>query len=141
MGFATQFGCVPLAERWIRLPNSREAVLAAGVMTAAVGAAAFGLAPAAIAFTTAVLAAIVLGLMPAQQVYAAIDWPVIVLLGALIPVAGAIESTGAADLMARVLIEDLAGGNAVIGLVAVLVITMMLSDFMNNAATRTTPLS
>jgi di/tricarboxylate transporter len=68
-------------------------------------------------------------------VYEAIDWPVIVLLGALIPVAGAIESTGTADLLARWLIETVSQGHVVVALVAILVAAMTLSDLMNNAAT------
>ena len=63
------------------------------------------------------------------------DWPVIVLLGALIPVAGVINSTGAADVIARALLNHVAGGNAVFGLAVILIVTMTLSDLMNNAAT------
>ena len=58
-----------------------------------------------------------------------------VLLAALIPVAGAMQETGTADLLARGLVEGLAQGNALAALVVVLVVTMMLSDVMNNAAT------
>jgi di/tricarboxylate transporter len=67
--------------------------------------------------------------------YDAIDWPVIVLLACLIPVAVAMESTGAADLLARSLLEGIAQGRPVIALTLILVVTMTLSDFMNNAAT------
>lgn len=63
------------------------------------------------------------------------DWPVIVLLAALLPVAGALASTGAAELIAQSMLQNLATGNAVIALVVILVVTMTLSDFMNNAAT------
>ena len=73
--------------------------------------------------------------MPLRKVYAAIDWPVVVLLAALIPVAGAMATTGTADLIARLLIENLAQGDAIIGLAVILVVTMTLSDLMNNAAT------
>lgn len=73
--------------------------------------------------------------VPPRAVYEAIDWPVIVLLGALIPVAGAMQSTGTADLIARILLEQVAQGHAVFALAMVLVVTMTLSDVMNNAAT------
>ena len=73
--------------------------------------------------------------VPPRAVYEAIDWPVIVLLGALIPVAGAMQSTGTADLIARILLEQVAQGHAVSALAVVLVGTMTLSDVMNNAAT------
>src|SRR5690606_19056609 len=70
-----------------------------------------------------------------RSVYESIDWPVIVLLAALIPVAGAMEASGAASLVARVLLEDVARGNAVVALATLLIVTMFLSDVMNNAAT------
>ncbi len=133
--FALQFGCAPLAERPLRLPDRRRAATAAAIMAAGIGGAAFGLLPAAVSFTAGVLAAMALRVVSPRTVYDAIDWPVIVLLGALIPVAGAMATTGTADLIARVLLESIAGGHPVITLAAILIVTMTLSDFMNNAAT------
>ncbi len=132
--FASTSGCVPLAERELRIPDRRKALTASGIMAASVGAAAFGL-PAAIAFASGALASMATRTVSPRAVYDAVDWSVIVLLGALIPVAGAMDSTGAADVIARVLLENVAGGNAIFGLVLVLVVTMTLSDLMNNAAT------
>ncbi|CAM3655785.1 MULTISPECIES: SLC13 family permease [Pseudomonadaceae] len=133
--FASDYDCVPLAARAINIPDPRQANLALGIMLLAIGAAAFGLLSAAIAFASGVLAYMLLRLIPLRAVYESIDWPVIVLLGALIPVAGAMSATGAADLLARLLMENLAQGNAIITLTLLLVVTMTLSDFMNNAAT------
>ncbi|PKQ41373.1 SLC13 family permease [Pseudomonas sp. YY-1] len=133
--FASDYDCVPLAARAINIPDPRQANLALGIMILAIVAAAFGLLPTAIAFACGVLAYMLLRLVPLRAVYESIDWPVIVLLGALIPVAGAMSTTGAADLLARVLMENLAQGNAIITLTLLLVVTMTLSDFMNNAAT------
>ena len=133
--FATTSGCVPLAERELRIPDRRKAILAGGIMAAAIAGAAFGLLPAAISFAAGVLASMVLRTVPPRSVYEAVDWPVIVLLGALIPVAGAMESTGAAGVLANFLLESIAQGNAIVGLALILVVTMTLSDLMNNAAT------
>lgn len=133
--FSSEFGCVPLAERAIRVPVKRQALLATVIMGAAVAGAAFGLMPAALAFAAGGLAVMACKVVPPRTVYQSIDWSVIVLLGALIPVAGAMESTGAADLLARQLLAGLAQGNAVAALAILLVVTMCLSDFMNNAAT------
>lgn len=135
LGFAAEYGCVPLAERSIRIPDKRQAILASSIMLAAVGGAAFGLLPAAISFALGVLVSMAMRVVSPRNVYEAIDWPVVVLLGALIPVAGAMETTGAADLIARVALGTLAHGNAIIGLALILIVTMTLSDFMNNAAT------
>lgn len=133
--FAADYACVPLAERAINIPNPGQASLALGVMLLAIAAAAFGLLSAAVAFSAGVLVFMVMRVVPLRAVYEAVDWPVIVLLGALIPVAGAMSSSGAADLLARLLMEHLAQGNPVIVLTLLLVVTMTLSDFMNNAAT------
>ena len=133
--FAAEFDCVPLAEREIRIPDKRRAVAAAVVMLASIAGAAFGLLPAALSFAAGVLAIMALRVLPMRSVYDAIDWPVIVLLAALIPVAGAMETSGAADLAARVLLEFIARGEPLVGLAVILIVTMTLSDFMNNAAT------
>ncbi len=133
--FSSQMGCVPLAERSLRLPDRRTMLIATSIMAVAVGGAAFGLVPAAVSFAAGVLAAMALRVIPWRKVYSSIDWPVIILLAALIPVAGAMATTGAADLIARLMLDNIAQGNAVIALVVILVVTMTLSDFMNNAAT------
>lgn len=133
--FAADTGCVPLAERELRIPDKRKAVAATLIMAGAVGGAAFGLLPAAISFALGVLASMALRTVPPRVVYQAIDWPVIVLLGALMPVAAAVESTGAADLIARLMLDHLAQGHAVGALMLIMIITMFLSDLMNNAAT------
>jgi len=133
--FAVDWRCVPLAERALRIPDKAKAIAAGAIMAAAVGGAAFGLLPAAIAFAGGVLASMVARTVPPRAAYEAIDWPVIVLLGALIPVAGAMASTGTADLIARVLLDAVAQGHPVIALALVLIVSMTLSDVMNNAAT------
>jgi di/tricarboxylate transporter len=133
--FASEFACVPLAGRLIRVPETRQALIAAAVMAAAIGGAAFGLLPAAVSFAGGVLVLMAMKVLPLQKVYEAVDWPVIVLLGALFPVAGAMASTGAADLVAGALLREVAQGHAILALAVILIVTMTLSDFMNNAAT------
>jgi di/tricarboxylate transporter len=133
--FINDTGCVPLGERELRIPDKRMAIIAGAIMLGAIGIVTLGLLPAAAAFTLGMLASMLLRTVPLRQVYTAIDWPVIVLLGALIPVAGAMESTGAAGLLAEFLVGTIAQGNAVAALAVVLITTMFLSDVMNNAAT------
>ncbi len=133
--FINDTGCVPLGERALRLPERRMAMIAALIMLGAVGVVTAGLLPAAPAFALGVVASMLLRTVPPRQVYSAIDWPVVVLLAALIPVAGAMQDTGAADVLARFLVESIAQGHAVAALAVVMVVTMFLSDVMNNAAT------
>ena len=133
--FASEYGCVPLAERELRIPDRRRAITAAVIMLVAVAVAALGWLPASVSFAGGVLASMALRTVQPVQVYHAVDWPVVVLLAALLPVAGAMQATGTADLVARALLDTLARGDAVIGVVVILVTTMVLTDLMNNAAT------
>lgn len=133
--FSSNSGCLPLAERELRIPDKRKAITAGAIMLLAVSGAAFGLVPAAISFAAGVLASMVFRTVAPRTVYESIDWPVVVLLAMLLPVAGAMQSTGAADLVARLLLERIAQGDAIVGLVVILVATMVLTDLMNNAAT------
>ncbi len=133
--FIKDTGCVPLGKRELRIPDKRMAIIAGAVMLSAIGLATFGVLPAAVAFALGVLASMILRTVPPRQVYTAIDWPVIVLLASLIPVAGAMETTGAARLLAQVLVDSIAQGHGVAALGVVLVTAMFMSDAMNNAAT------
>lgn len=134
-GFAGDYRCVPLATRDIRVPVKGQALLAVAIFLGAIVVTALGLLPVAVSFSAAVLAYMAVRIVPPRAVYDAIDWPVIVLLGALLPVAGAMASTGTADVMATALLDSVAQGNPVVALALVLIVTMTLSDFMNNAAT------
>jgi di/tricarboxylate transporter len=133
--FASNSACVPLAQRELRIPDKRKALMATGIMVVSVAVAALGLLPAAVSFAAGVLASMALRTVPLRSVYEAVDWPVVVLLGALLPVAGAMQSTGAADFIARLLLENVAQGNALVGLAVIMITTMILTDLMNNAAT------
>ncbi|MGB0132430.1 SLC13 family permease, partial [Dokdonella sp.] len=134
-GFAARFGCLPLAQRDIRVPKKGHALKASLILGAAIVATSFGVLSAAIAFALAALAFVVAKLVPLRSVYTSIDWSVVVLLGAMLPVADAMGTTGTADLIARFLLETVSQGHVIAALVVLLVVTMFLSDLMNNVAT------
>jgi di/tricarboxylate transporter len=133
--FASDHGCLPLAERPLRLPDHRRLVIAVAIFATAVALAATGLVLPAIAFAGGVLAVMATGVVPPRVVYEAIDWPVVVLLACMLPVAGALQATGTADLVARQLIGLAGADRQVLALALILVMAMTLSDLMNNAAT------
>jgi len=128
-------GCLPLAHRALSIQRQRHGVLAIGIFCAAVAAASLGIVSLPAAFTAAVGLMVLLGIVPARDIYDAVDWPVIVLLGAMIPVGSALEASGATALLANGLVDAAAGLPAWVILTMVLVVTMTLSDVMNNAAT------
>ncbi|MFO7856583.1 MAG: SLC13 family permease [Paracoccaceae bacterium] len=133
--FGNDLRCLPLAEREVSLPDRRRMLLAVGVLGLAVAAAATGVAQPAVAFAAGVLAAAATGVTPPRQLYDAVDWPVIVLLACLLPVAGAMQDTGAAALAAETLVGALGEGSPILALALMLVLTMTLSAVLNNAAT------
>ncbi|WP_152625217.1 SLC13 family permease [Cellvibrio sp. OA-2007] len=133
--FATDTSCVPLAERELHIPSPRKAWRATGLMLVTLGLVLTGLVPAEIAFALGVLVALITGVVPSSDLPKSIDSSVIVLLAMLIPIAEAMSSTGTAALIAQILLNYLAQDHAVLGLIVILVVTMFLSDLMNNAAT------
>ncbi|MEZ5855820.1 MAG: SLC13 family permease [Hyphomicrobiaceae bacterium] len=130
-----ELGVLPLAERKIALGRPVRATLPALVMLAAVGLTAVGALPVTIAFLLAVIVLGALRVMPLNDMYAAVDWPVIVLLAALIPVTGALERTGGTELIATA-IADLAQSWAPFAALAMfLIATLAITPVLNNAAT------
>ncbi|NYT77631.1 SLC13 family permease [Alcaligenaceae bacterium] len=133
--FAANAGCAPLATRALRAPDRKKMIMACTAMAIAIGVTAFNLLPAAISFLLGVVLLMLFRVLPLRKMYEAVDWPVIVLLAALLPVAKATEDTGAAKLVAELLMNNVAQGNAIVALSLVLVVTMFMSDVINNAAT------
>ncbi len=127
-------GCLPLAERDIRFSATRPIFLSLVIFLAALSLSALGVFPAQIAFVAAAVAMVVTRLLTLKDAYQAIDWPIIILLGAMIPVGGALESTGAAQLLANLLLQNGSALPGSVALILVLVATMFLSDVVNNAA-------
>jgi di/tricarboxylate transporter len=128
-------GCLPLGER--ELPKARRATSwrAPVIFAGAILLVAFGLLPAHIAFVLAVLVQVVTGAITGREIYDSIEWPIIVLLGALIPVGEALETTGGTAVVAEPILA-LAGIAPIWAILALfMLITMILSDVMNNAAT------
>lgn len=133
--FGQSSGCAPLATRELRVPNRRNMGIASAVMVFAVGSAALGWWSVALSFILGILLLILFNVVAARNLYRAVDWPVVVLLAALIPVAQAIEHTGAARLIAEFVLHQLAQGHVLWALSLLMITTMLLSDMMNNAAT------
>jgi di/tricarboxylate transporter len=127
-------GCLPLAERGLRLGQPRRVALGVGIFGCALMIAAFGLLPVQISFSAAAIAMVVMGLISLREAYTSIDWPILVLLGAMIPVGQALESTGGAELVANTLINISGEIPPEVAIGFLLVTTMLLSNIVNNAA-------
>jgi di/tricarboxylate transporter len=112
-----------------------RAGLAVAIFAAAMSLASFGLLPLAVALAAVVALYALLHIMPLRQIYDAVEWPVIVLLGALIPIGQALDTSGGTALIADGLVALSAGFSPVVVLTVLMVVTMTLSDVLNNTAT------
>ncbi len=74
-------------------------------------------------------------IVPIREVYDSVEWPVIVLLGSMIPIGSALQDTGGTALIAQGIVDLSAGFSPAIVLLLLVVVTMTLSDVMNNTAT------
>ncbi len=131
----TSMRCLPLAERGLTIGLPRKVYVAVGIFGAAILSIVTGLLAVHVAFPMAALVLVLANIISVRDVYSTIDWPVIVLLGAMIPVGAALESTGGSQLIASLILEN---GNRLplwATLTILLVMTMWLSDIINNAAT------
>lgn len=130
----TELGCLPLAERGLRLGKRRRLLLATGVFAGALGLASLNLLPAATALVCGAVAMVLTGILSPSEAYKSINLSVIILLAAMIPVARALETTGGAQLIAGWL-SELARSTSPGGMLAILMIaTALLSNVVNNAA-------
>ena len=130
-----RYGLLPIQERGLTLAERHQTYRAIGIFLAAITAASLGLLSTAVAFVAACAAFVLLRILPLDKVYAGIDWSVVVLLGAMFPLGMALEETGASRLVAEQVLA-LAQGWPVWGVLALfLLVTMVLSDVINNAAT------
>lgn len=129
-----ELGCLPLAGRGLRLDKPRKLLLAGLIFAPALLFAALNVLPVQITMVAAALAMTVCGLVPTREIYTSIDWPIVILLGAMMPMGKALETTGGAQLIADqiLVIGHLMPPAAT--LAVVLTVTMLLSNVVNNAA-------
>ncbi|MDX9958389.1 MAG: SLC13 family permease [Spirochaetia bacterium] len=128
-------GCLPLADRGLSIEEPKQMALSIGIFGAAIALVLTNVLPLQIAFALAAVLVVATGVLPVQEMWTSVDWPVIMLLGALLPVGEALESSGGVASIANLILavgHDL----PVWSLLGILVfVTMLLSAIINNAAT------
>jgi di/tricarboxylate transporter len=131
----TRLGLLPLADRGHRVVQRNKTWIAVGGFALAILAASVGLVYLPVALGCVAAAYVALNIVPIRDVYRSIEWPVIVLLGSMIPIGSALQSTGSTALIADGLVALSGGLSPVWVLLLLVVVTMSLSDVMNNTAT------
>ena len=128
-------GCLPLAEREVRLGGARHALLPTAILVGAMLLVAFGVLPAAVGFFGAAVLVVATGALRMREAYAALEGPVLVLIAAMIPVSDTVQSSGGADLIAGWLSGAFHGLPPLVSLTAMMAVAMAATPFLNNAAT------
>jgi len=128
-------GCLPLAERTVRLGSARAGLLPLGILAVAMAATATGTVPVAVSFFAAAALVILSGALPVREAYTYVEWPILIMLGALIPVSDSLRTTGTTELIGDWL-SHVAATLPPWGAVGlILVAAMAVTPFLNNAAT------
>ncbi len=125
----------PLAERELNLDQTRRAGRALAIFGIALLVSVLGWLPTAVAFIGAILGFLLFNVLPLRELYRDIDWPVIVLLGAMISVGQALQDTGTTEIIVFSFLSVTEALPALAILALVMVMTMALTDIINNAAT------
>jgi di/tricarboxylate transporter len=127
-------GCLPLAERPLNLGRRRQVILPLVIIAAAIGLSGFELVPAQIAFVGAAAALALLGIVTLKEASAAVEWPILILIGALIPIGEAVQQNGTAKLIATALTGGLAHMPSYAVLAALMAATMLVTPVLHHAA-------
>ncbi len=126
---------LPLADRGSRVIQRQKAWIAVAIFATAIVTASSGAIYLPIALAGVVAAYVLLNVVPLREIYHSVEWPVIVLLGCMLPIGSALQSTGGTALIADNIVGLSAGYSPAVVLTILVVITMTLSDVMNNTAT------
>ncbi len=129
-----ELGCLPLADRDLKLGKPRKLFASVLLFGVAVATILLGWLTAPVALVAAAAMMILTGVIDLRSAYAGIDLPVLVLLGCMIPVGQALETTGGGAWLAGQMLILGAQWPAVTTLAILLIATMFLSDIINNAA-------
>lgn len=128
-------GALPLAERALRLGNSGRGLLPVIILAVAMVATATGYVPVAVAFFAAAALILAIGALPLAEAYDSVEWPILIMLGALIPVSDTLRTTGASQILATWLAHVAASLPPWGAVALILVAAMAVTPFLNNAAT------
>ena len=127
--------CLPLADRGLELIQRGKAWLSVSVFAVAIVCAAMGWVYLPLALAAVVVIFVSLKILSLSQVYNSVEWPVIVLLASMIPIGGALEASGGTEIIANQIVNWTSSFSTVVVLAVLMIVTMTLSDVLNNVAT------
>ena len=129
-------GLMPLWQREFDVArDSKKILLAFFLFLICLFLVIFNYLPIAISFLLCVIGFVSSKLLTGEGVYRHIDWPVVILLAAMIPIGNTLINYGITDLVSSNLAALSSSFNYVWMVIFIMIITMFLSDVINNAAT------
>ena len=131
----SQLGCLPLAERGLDVTQNRKIWQAVAIFVGFIAASSIGLIYLPVALACVATLYVIFNIVPIRELYDQIEWPVVVLLGSMIPLGEALQNTGGTELIAGGILTITAGLPAYLLLFILMVVIMTLSDVLNNTAT------
>lgn len=132
-----KLGCLPLAHREIgnSIGQSKiEKVLPLSLFVLSIIFTTIGLLPVQISFALTAIALVVSKAITPREFYNAIEWPTIIMLGSLLPLGDALQSSGGSATIANLLLKvsTILSPNMMVGLL--IVMTMILTNLISNTA-------
>ncbi|MDH8677049.1 SLC13 family permease [Fusibacter bizertensis] len=133
----TRLKGLPLAERGLQINLGifkKKRILGMGIFLVSIIMTSLGIVPVQLSFTLAAVTMVLFKIMTLKEAYESIEWPVIFMLGAMLPLGEALQSTGAADTIASLLLltQRVLSPELLVGLL--MLVTMLLTNLINNAA-------
>lgn len=134
---AKRIGAIPLAHRDpnfnVSIPKWKK-FASVGIFMAAILMNILAIWPIHLCFVFAAIMQVLLGVISTKELYEAIEWPIIAMLGALIPVGEALEASGAAAMIANTLYSFVQTQSPYTALALIMTVTLLLTNLINNSA-------
>jgi di/tricarboxylate transporter len=130
----TALGCLPLADRGLGLGQTRRGLIPLAILAIAMVLVSLHIVPVTIGFFGSAVLIVLLKQLTLKEAYESIEGPLIVMLGALIPVGEGLKETGATDVIGQVLAMAGAHAPGYVAVAMMLAVSMLMTPLLHHAA-------
>ncbi len=127
-------GVMPLAERGLAVTRYEHAWITGGIFIFFIVLAIAEIISLVLALSLVAALFVVIGVVPLRTLYKHINWPIIVLIGSMIPLGVALQESGGTAFIAETILSFCSGLEVWVVLLILMVVIMTLSDILNNTA-------
>lgn len=133
----SKLGCLPLAERGVATNVEHDTfkkVLPLTLFALAIIVTTIGILPVQVAFAFTAVALVILKVLTPREFYNAIEWPSIIMLGSLLPLGSALQSSGGSATIANGLMKASTVLSPTLMVALLMIMTMTLTNLISNTA-------